>query len=274
MPCRKVLALTAPMVLFLCLGCAATGRSTPRLALIPPSVEGSIQQEWQPIEVVAVTWPTTRSEIVVEQSQHRDSPRLRIRQTGVVDFVLMVEGGLDPLSEGLDNRRFGSRNEVSGATYLLFPPGLRSATGRIVMMVARRGAIASDPGSLRVVVLASGEAPEVVFDAEPFVLTALTDLDRDGFPEVVGKPSFSEAWGPIGKVGRPCFSTYDPFVIYRLPVSLRGKAEESPALSELYNREHYVWAGPSSSEDWTVVSCGSGNPRVMSREEALRRYGK
>jgi hypothetical protein len=52
-------------------------------------------------------------------------------------------------------------------------------------------------------------------------------------------------------------------------------AERSLALGERYNRAHYYgWAGPDTSEDWAVVLCATGGPKIMAATDAERLFGK
>ncbi len=129
-------------------------------------------------------------------------------------------------------------------------------------------AYASDPGSFHTLILSDGAAPREVLGSDTFLLTDVVDLDGDGVPEIVGKHSLSQAWGR-------CFTTYDPFAVYRLPSSSAATAERSLDLSERYNRSHYYgWVGPDASEDWAVVKCARGGPKIMKATEAERLFGK
>jgi hypothetical protein len=111
--------------------------------------------------------------------------------------------------------------------------------------------------------------PFSVFNSNAFEVTALQDVDGDGTSEIIGGHCLSQLWGT-------CFSTYDPYSVYHLPVSGEGKAALSLELSKQYNLKHYYgWAGPRCREDVAVVRCApKGKPRVMSAKEAERLYSK
>ena len=137
------------------------------------------------------------------------------------------------------------------------------------MLVLFGWAYGSDPGSLHILALDRTGYPVGVFSSDTFGLMALADTDGDGACEIIGKHSLSHLWGT-------CFSTYDPYSVYRLPSSGIGKARLSLELSKKYNLKHYYgWAGPHGREDIAVVLCApKGKPRIMNAKEAEKLYNK
>ncbi len=70
----------------------------------------------------------------------------------------------------------------------------------------------------------------------------VSDLDNDGRAELIVRrsPQFVTAAEDIG--------TYSPFTIYSLETFSVNKA-----LTEKYNKEHYIWAGPEYNDQIEVV---------------------
>jgi hypothetical protein len=226
--------------------------------------------KWRPVETVA--WRTSPAlRAVVEQADVEDSPRLRITGANRIDFVVSAEGGLVKLTQGLLEPTLRHLNTVA-ASYVFLPRNVVAADGTPLLIVTG-WAFASDPGSLRVIALNEQRRPYLVFSSDTFDLSALADLDGDGLAEIIGKHSLSQMFGPEdpSHPGRHCFLTYDPFLVYHLPARPGGKALYSLDVSRQYNLGHYYgWVGPEASEDWTVVVCGPGKPRIMKKSDADR----
>jgi hypothetical protein len=222
---------------------------------------------------VQARWPSGDTQTVsVERSSEHQPARVRVHAEGREDFIISIPAGIDRLSARPTFSKQRSHNAVP-ASYVFFPKAFVSS-GNVIAIVTGLAA-ASDPGSLHAIALNPGEVPSLVLAADMLALADVVDLDRDGVPEIVGKHSLSQIWGPPDKQDRLCFATYDPFAIYRVGRSMHEKATYSLALSELYNRKYYAgWVGPDSSEDWTVVRCGPGGPRIMRAADAIRLFGK
>jgi hypothetical protein len=186
-----------------------------------------------------------------------DSPRMLVEQPGSKALVI-AEGGLVPLSEGLIfNKDFAKANLLK-SKYLALLPGGR---GRPPFLFVLGRAYASDPGSVRVVGIRDGRAT-LVLGRDIFEPRAFVDLDGDGAFELVGNPSYAQNDGK-------CRQTYDPFAVYRLEKD--GWFRYSLALSKRFNEKHYYgWAGPKAREDVRVITCGKFKGRIVSVEESKK----
>lgn len=224
--------------------------------------------KWRPVEATTFHWTenTRPYTFIVEQpaaDRSEDAPRLRIKGPAGRGFALVLPGGLDKIQD----KKLTADNLIK-SSYLYLTPKLKDAQGR-PMLVVFGWAHGSNPGSLGVLALDKTGHPTSVFRSGTFEIAALQDIDGDGLSEIIGVHCLSQLWGT-------CFSTYDPYSVYHLPVSGEGKATLSLELSKQYNLKHYYgWAGPRCREDVAVVLCApKGKPRVMSAKEAERLYRK
>lgn len=216
---------------------------------------------WKVIDRAAITWKTgaTPYEVLVEEraaaSPDGDaSQRVRVRVPGRKDFTVADDREPAPYVP--------VRDPAMGAPKALIPRTLPDSARVLVLPLHSAGgttvfalfgwAYASDPGQLTLVGFDSTGYPRLLF-REEFELADVTDLDRDGAPEIVGRPSIPQAYGK-------CSATYDPFAVYRLAA---GKPRYDLALSKTYNEAHYVWAGPKMSEKIEVNECQPGKYRVV-----------
>jgi hypothetical protein len=219
------------------------------------------QAEWKSIETTKFDWGKTNCPYtLILEMRLDDEYRLRIERVGHADFVLPIAIGVVRLNDEIVDQKLIADNLVTSSHFYISPK-LKDQLGRPMLLVFGE-AIASDPGGLHIVALNQKGVPLVVFSSEAFELRAITDVDHDKRPEIVGLHCLSQLWGA-------CFSTYDPYSVYR--VSHRsGRAVLSVPLSKKYN---YGWAGPSCSEQTAVVLCApKGKPRIMSAERAKRVY--
>lgn len=240
------------------------------LMLTPPSIHQPAEAKWATLETATFQWVHGRTyQLSLEKSGSEDQAhvRLRIKVPGRHDFTLVVPGDVAKLSEVTGDQKLTQDNLLE-STYLYLTPKLKDHLGR-PMLVMFGWAYGSDPGSLHVLSLDRSGYPTNVFSSETFELAAIKDLDGDGISELVGKHCLSQLWGT-------CFSTYDPFSVYRLSQTTSGKARLSLPLSRKYDEKNYYgWAGPTCSEEIAVVLCAPrGKPKIMSANEAKRLYGK
>ena len=218
---------------------------------------------WKVIDRAAIAWRrgATPYEVLVEEQvtasadlDEMPSNRVRVRVPGRKDFTVADDRGPAPYLPVHDAGR--------GAPKALIPRTLPDSARVLVLPLHGAGgttvfalfgwAYASDPGQLTLVGFDSTGYPRVLF-REEFDLADVRDLDGDGTPEIVGKPSLSQSSGE-------CATTYDPFAVYRLSA---GKVRYDLALSKKYNEAHYVWAGPKMSEKIEVRTCPPGTYRVV-----------
>jgi len=241
------------------------------LLLSQPAATQPPIPKWRPVETTTFHWLKSGNPymLIVEESISEDAAesRLRIKVPGQRDFVLSVPGGIVKFTAGGLDGKLTADNLLESA-YLYLTPKLKGIAAR-PMLVVLGSAYGGDPGSLNVLSLDKAGYPVEVFSSDTFKLESLNDLDGDAKSEIVGVRCLSQLWGT-------CFSTYDPYSVYRLPSSGVGKATLSLALTRKYNLEHYYgWAGPDCSENIVVVRCApKGKPRVMSAKEAKRLYGQ
>ena len=223
------------------------------------------QSNWQAIETTKFDWSKSTQTLILEK-RNEEEFRLRIQTPGQVDFLLPITNGILRLNDEILDKQLLADNLLS-SSYLYISPLLRDRSGRPMLLVfgEPRG---SDPGGLNVVALGQTRVPIVVFSSEAFQLSAIKDLDGDNRSEIVGLHCLSQEWGT-------CFSTYDPYSVYRFSYR-SGKAALSVALSKAYNlKNYYGWAGPSCSELIAVVRCApKGKARLMRAARAKRLYGK
>lgn len=183
--------------------------------------------------------------------------RIRIRVPGRHDFTVIDArgpGGFVPVREAL---QFAARGlvprELRDSSRVLLLPAHGPHVSAIFALFGY--AYASDPNELTLVGFDSTGYPRVLFRHD-FDLREVADLDADGAPEVIGRPSKPQSYGT-------CSETYDPFAVYRLS---GGELRYDLTLSRRYNEAHYVWAGPEMSEKIEIAHCTGARPRVVGRE--------
>ncbi|HEX7333663.1 MAG TPA: hypothetical protein VF290_19335 [Pyrinomonadaceae bacterium] len=222
------------------------------------------QANWQAIETTSWQWEGTNRPHTLILETRGDECRLRVETFGQPELVVPIANGVVRLDNEIVNQKLIADNLMK-SSYFYLSPKLRDQSGRPMLLVFN-DAIASDPGGVHIVALDRKNLPVVVFSSDAFELLAITDIDHDKHPELVGVHCLSQSWGT-------CFSTYDPYSVYRFS-SRSGKAVLSVPLSRKYNLKHYYgWAGPGCSEEIAVVRCApKGKPRVMSAERAKRLY--
>jgi len=122
------------------------------------------------------------------------------------------------------------------------------AIGEHTLLFFMGEGIASDTCAMLVIGFDTKGQPYKLLEKETMEVTSLLQ-QADGKPAlIVGKPTLSQVVGNIDNpTSGPYATTYDPFAVYVLPAT-PGKAVYSLEESRLYNQQHYVWAGPHSSE--------------------------
>lgn len=131
------------------------------------------------------------------------------------------------------------------------------------LVLLRSWGYASSAERLHVIGFQKTGKPVLLFNDE-LDLTELSDLDGDGYPEIVGVPTTTEGLGKD-------FETYVPFEVYKIPRSMNGPAQLSIALSKRYNLKHnYGWVEPDRINDVLVAlhPPGGGKPVIVSKAEA------
>ena len=235
----------------------------------PPA---TVSLHWSVSEHSSYKWRANAApyEFIVE-TQHPGDPyardrRLRIRVPGASEVVVTPPGGLATVvtenEMGSLPRALASKN-LMRSEWVYLAPMLRLDDGSPILLLF--GTIGEEePGSMQAYVLDSAGTPRAVLSLEAFGPDEIVDLDADGQLEIIGKKSFSQAYGK-------CLLTYDPYSVYRAPRTWHDSATYDLALSERYTRAHMGgWAGPNSSEEYAVVQCGKDRPRVMSKDSAYK----
>ena len=133
------------------------------------------------------------------------------------------------------------------------------------MLIIFGWAYGSAPGSIRIVALNSHGTPQILFSAQTFLLTRTVTLHNGRNLEIIGVRSMAQKSG--------CLETYNPYIVYRLPLPRGTAFTYSEESSRKYNDEHYFrWAGPKATERIAVVLCKRGYGRVLPWTEAERLY--
>lgn len=128
--------------------------------------------------------------------------------------------------------------------------GETPARHTVLAFVSEGGA--SDAAPVLVIGFNADGIPYRILEREELDLTSLI-TKPDGSALLIGKPTLSQVMANIdyNPEKDPYATTYDPFAVY---VIAPGKpAIYSLAQSRTYNIEHYVWAGPKSSESYMVL---------------------
>ncbi len=94
--------------------------------------------------------------------------------------------------------------------------------------------------------------PYKVLERDELDLTSLQTINVDS-ARLAGKATLSQVMGGEGGNGstKPYATTYDPTAVYVLHAG--STAKYSLEETRIYNRQHYVWAGPRTREDYAVV---------------------
>jgi len=233
---------------------------------------GFLQPGWKPVETFQFDWnddgvPDT---FVLENPADIEEPgsikRLRVRLSGQPDFTLETEEAWVKYSAGANdgNGSFAQQNLVNSQYALLLPMATHSKKRALLFLTGQ--AVGNTPGRLQVLQIDDDGTPKVIFYDEQFDLVDFTDLDGDGYPEIVGKPCFEQS-------REDGTETYAPFQAYKTPRDGSPKAIMSTGMSATYNRLHYYgWAGPECSEEWVIVKNppAGGNPLIMKASDVAK----
>jgi hypothetical protein len=210
---------------------------------------------WTPIESLRYGPPGASSKLTVEQDKSNDdSPRLKILGPNGRTTVITLVGGLITAAAALTETPLNRANLLH-SKYFYASDALRDPSGDRLLVVFG-AAPDSDPSSIRILHFGPNGRIDTLMANDAFALIAVTDLNHDGKPELVGRASLSQ-------FDKPCVTTYDPLAVYRQSGETYLYDE---ALSKAYNLSHrYVWAGPTSREDIGVDVCRKAGPRIVAK---------
>jgi hypothetical protein len=205
---------------------------------------------WQPVETTHIGAYT----LTVESDASADnSPRLEIVAPGGHTTTLSLTGGLVAVKDAMHTKALVAKNTLH-SKYLYATDALKDrASGDRLVAVFGAG---EDPGpdAIRLLHLAANGQVQTLLSDGSYELIAITDLNKDGVPELVGYPSYSE-------MQTKCLESYDPMGVYRLSGAQYVYDE---ALSKTYNLTHrYVWAGTGPRLDLAVDICLKGGPKLV-----------
>jgi hypothetical protein len=205
---------------------------------------------WHPLETTHIGAYT----LTVESEDGVDnSPRLVIAAPGGRTIVVSLNGGLASVKDAMSTKSLAAQNQLH-SNYLYASAVLRDRASGDRLVVVFGAPEDPDPWAIRVLALAANGQVQTLLSDDAFELTAVADLNKDGVPELVGRPSYAQ-------MDNRCVATYDPQAVYRL-VGDRYVYDE--ALSKTYNLAHrYVWAGPHSREDVGVDLCNKPGPKLV-----------
>jgi hypothetical protein len=210
---------------------------------------------WRPVETthIGAYTLTVESEANADDANPDNSPRLEIAAPGGHTTILSLTGGLVAVKDAMHTRALVATNKLH-SKYVFAADALRDrASGDRLVVVFGAG---EDPGpdAIRVLHLAANGQVQTLLADDSFELAAITDLNKDGVPELAGYPSYSE-------MDTKCLETYDPRGVYRLNGAQYVYDE---ALSKTYNlTHHYVWAGSGPREDLAVDICLKAGPKLV-----------
>ena len=217
---------------------------------------------WRPIEQVEIRWRARgpASQAIVERSADStadDPVRVRIETPGQPALVVEPEGGVVSLRDALGSSL--TADNVLRSDWVYASPKLRDAHGSLRLLVFGSG-FASDPGSAYVIARDADGRPRTSWWSPTFQPTAIADVDGDGHAELVGLHALSQAFGA-------CYRTYDPWAVYRF------RAAGAPAYDERLSRSYTAarlggWRGAKGREDWVIVECAVGGPRLVPKSAA------
>jgi len=196
---------------------------------------------WQTVETTQVGALTLTVE---SQDGAENSPRLVIAAPGGRATTISLNGGLAAVSDAISTKALADRNTLH-SKYLFATDALKDRASGDRLLVVFGAAEDPDPYAIRVLHVAANGRVQTLYSNEAFELTGIADLNKDGVPELIGRPSWSQ-------MDAKCLSTYDPTAVLRLS---GGQYVDDEKLSKTYNIAHYVWAGPKSREDIAVNIC-------------------
>lgn len=248
-----------------------TASPSPSPSPSPTPSAATTEIKWKTVTEFDYTWKENQPalhfklELPEGYKDPGDFTRIRIQAPGRPEFLLDNEDGWIPYNykeprSGIYNR-LREQNLVS-SEYVLVLPG-SAQKGDPPLLLLHSWGYASDPERLHVIGFQPTGQPIVLFNDE-LDLVDLIDLDGDGYPEIVGRPCFSQGFGDG-------LLTYDPLHVYSVPHPVTSTATLSLPLSEAYNLKHYYgWAGPDCSEKLAVVlhPPSGGKPIIMKTDEA------
>lgn len=240
------------------------------LIIISFSISTAQTLKVQQIDKISFEWQKIGKpyDILIERTDNYD--RLRIKVPGHKDFTIIDSTWFDNVKEALFDSTLFRMNLIK-SKYFYCSPVLKNKYGAPALIVLGCS-YASDPGSIHVIMLDSLGIPSEVFFRGNYLLTDLKDMDNDGIAEIIGKDCRSQEWD--NDKGEVCFSTYDPYSIYKPNGKGKGKAAYNLELSKRYTIENYYgWAGKDCSEETVVVLCTKdGKPKIMNIKEAEKLY--
>jgi len=205
---------------------------------------------WQPVETTHIGAYTLTVE---SDASADDSPRLEIAGPGGHTTILSMNGGLAAVKDAMSTKSLAALNKLR-SKYLYAADALKDRASGDRLVVVFGAAEDPDPYAIRVLHLAANGQVQTLLSDDSFELTAITDLNGDRTPELVGRPSYSQ-------MDTKCLSTYDPMGVYRLSGAQYVYDE---GLSKTYNLTHrYVWAGPKAREDVAVDLCLKAGPKLV-----------
>ncbi|HXQ44968.1 MAG TPA: hypothetical protein VN806_00020 [Caulobacteraceae bacterium] len=220
------------------------------LAALTAGVAAAAPAAWQPVETTHIGAYTLTVE---SDAGADDSPRLEIAAPGGHTTTLSLSGGLATVKDAMPTKSLAALNKLH-SKYLYATDALRDRASGDRLVVVFGAAQDPDPYAIRVLHLAANGQVQTLLSDDAFELTAIADLNKDGVPELIGRPSWSQ-------MDTKCLSTYDPIGVYRLSGAQYVYDE---GLSKTYNLTHrYVWAGPKSREDVAVDICRKAGPKLV-----------
>jgi hypothetical protein len=230
-----------------------------RVSLILPETEKSITINFEPASGARDNFRSFR--IASDGRSFRFAPKAPVARIPTSPEEKLQRGLWDKISGlQLHSSRYFFRGEYSAD----------SKPHTLLFFVSEGGA--SDAAPLLVLGFSADGAPYKVFESKEFDPICFQSTGH-GDALIIGKASLSQVMAGDGSNDSktPYATTYDPFSVF--VIHNLSRAEYSLIESRKYNKEHYVWAGPRTREDYAVLYNLPGHRKPIgapaSRVEAL-----
>lgn len=234
-------------------------------AVLSTPFQAQQKTNWQIVERFVYDWNGRGKTTFILGKGPSDNAfsRVRIEVPGEREFTIVDKDGFDVAigTQAWTPLRLQelSKNLIPSNKVLMLPIGSVDDRRTAVFLIGY--AYASSPGSLWVITLGEKGAPKVAYHWNEMGLRDFSDLNDDGYNEIVGYPCLSEEFGNY-------LVSYDPLKVFTLAP---GEHHYSLELSKNYNLKHYVWAVPECSEKFAVLELPGRKLQVFPMKEAERK---
>lgn len=250
-------------------GTATTTMSAQNASAAPDTSSGEEVTKWKTVQTLDYDWAGDGNAyqftllIPDPWDDAGEFTKLQITRHGKLVYELTDPSGLVNYQDEIDSEmKKQAKGNLLPSRYLLMLP-IKGNSAKPVILVFG-WAYGSSPGSLHVIALSKDGIPKEILYRENFEVTALADLNHDSRMELIGKPCYSEEFGPK-------LLTYDPYQVLSFGnITDAPMALDLPLTKDYNNKNYYGWAGPDCREDVAVVlhPPGQGKPVIMDTKQA------